>query len=88
MARSRIADWLSDPFLAKLHDAIRDAGPLRSISVDITNACNLRCDGCYFFSEGMDHCGGSLTASGAIPGLVAASTSAEFRRLYDSARRI
>ncbi len=30
------------------------AGLLRSISLDITSKCNLRCDGCYYFSEGMD----------------------------------
>jgi len=34
--------------------AIRRAKPLRSISVDVTRKCNLRCKGCYFFAEGMD----------------------------------
>jgi len=33
---------------------IRAAGPLRSISVDLTHVCNLRCTGCYYFEEGMD----------------------------------
>ena len=46
--------WLTDPFLARLHSAVRSAGPLRSISVDLTNVCNLRCTGCYYFAEGMD----------------------------------
>jgi len=51
---NRIATWLEDPFLRTLHDAVRAAGPIRSISVDLTNVCNIRCDGCYFFAEGMD----------------------------------
>jgi hypothetical protein len=50
----RIQTWLSDPFLRELHDAVRAAGPIRSISVDLTHACNIRCEGCYFFAEGMD----------------------------------
>lgn len=50
----RIESWLKDPFLRKLHDEVRTAGPIRSISVDLTHACNIRCDGCYFFAEGMD----------------------------------
>lgn len=33
---------------------IREAGPLKSISVDLTHVCNLRCAGCYYFEEGMD----------------------------------
>jgi hypothetical protein len=37
-----------------MHGAVRAAGPIRSISVDLTNVCNLRCEGCYYFSEGMD----------------------------------
>ena len=35
-------------------NGFRTAKPIRSISVDITLRCNLRCTGCYFFSEGMD----------------------------------
>ncbi len=27
---------------------------MKSISVDLTHECNLRCSGCYYFSEGMD----------------------------------
>jgi MoaA/NifB/PqqE/SkfB family radical SAM enzyme len=46
--------YLQDPFLAKLWTSIREAGPVRSISLDITNVCNLRCAGCYYFEEGMD----------------------------------
>lgn len=50
--------YLEDPFLAQLYGRIRAAGSLRSISIDLTNACNLRCTGCYYFSEGMDLTGG------------------------------
>lgn len=37
--------------------AIKAAGPVRSISVDITHICNLRCKGCYFFAEDMNDVG-------------------------------
>ncbi len=46
--------YLQDPFLKRMYSEIRQAGSLRSISLDITNVCNLRCTGCYYFSEGMD----------------------------------
>ncbi len=46
--------YLSDPFLADLYRQIRRAGPVRSISVDLTHKCNLRCKGCYYFEEDMD----------------------------------
>jgi len=51
---SRLNTYLQDPFLKRLYDEIRFAGPLRSISVDLTHECNLRCKGCYFFEESMD----------------------------------
>ncbi len=50
----RLVAYLEDPFLARLYQAVRSAGPLKSISVDLTHACNIRCDGCYFFEEQMD----------------------------------
>ena len=46
--------YLEDPFLKEMYDGIRSAAPIRSISVDLTHECNLRCKGCYYFSEGMD----------------------------------
>jgi hypothetical protein len=49
--------YLQDPFLKSLYDEVRAAGPLRSISLDITHKCNLRCKGCYFFAEGMERAG-------------------------------
>ena len=52
---ARFSDYLSDPFLGRLYRDVREAGPLRSISVDLTDVCNLRCQGCYFFAENMDH---------------------------------
>lgn len=52
-----LRSYLQDPFLKSLYDEIREAGPVRAISVDITHKCNLRCTGCYFFSEGMESAG-------------------------------
>ncbi len=49
--------YLEDPFLNHLYRQIRQAGAIRSISVDITSRCNLRCTGCYYFEEGMDALG-------------------------------
>lgn len=53
--RDRINEYTRDPLIGQMWTAIRSAGPMRSISVDITHRCNLRCKGCYFFAEGMDH---------------------------------
>ncbi len=50
-----ISQYLQDPLLRRLYDDIRAVGPIRPIQVDITHVCNLRCDGCYFFSEQLDH---------------------------------
>ena len=49
-----LKEYLRDPFLNRLYSDIRKAGPIRAISVDITDVCNLRCRGCYFFAEDMD----------------------------------
>ena len=51
---SPMAHYLEDPFLRRLYDDIRAAGPLRAAQIDITHVCNLRCSGCYFFSENLD----------------------------------
>ena len=51
---SNLKSYLSDPFLSRLYKAVRKAGPVRSISLDLTHVCNLRCAGCYYFEEGMD----------------------------------
>jgi MoaA/NifB/PqqE/SkfB family radical SAM enzyme len=51
---STLSTYLSDPFLNELYAQIRRAGSLRSISLDLTHECNLRCTGCYYFEEGMD----------------------------------
>lgn len=50
----RIWAYLEDPFLRRLYDEIMTVGILRSITVDLTHVCNIRCQGCYFFAEGMD----------------------------------
>jgi hypothetical protein len=51
---SQIREYLRDPFLKRLYSEIREAGSLKSILADITHACNIRCQGCYFFAEDMD----------------------------------
>ncbi len=52
--RQTLGTYLEDPLLGRLYADIRAAGRVRSISVDLTHQCNLRCTGCYYFSEGMD----------------------------------
>jgi len=51
---SKLKQYLEDPFLGAMYESIRNAGPIRSILVDITHSCNIRCDGCFFFAEDMD----------------------------------
>jgi len=51
---SQIREYLRDPFLKRLYSEIREAGSLKSIVVDITHICNIRCQGCFFFAENMD----------------------------------
>ncbi len=51
---SILTTYLSDPFLYDLYKQIRESGPIKSISLDLTHECNLRCTGCYYFAEGMD----------------------------------
>ena len=46
--------YLKDPFLNRLYKKIRKTGPMKSISLDLNQECNIRCTGCYYFSEGMD----------------------------------
>ncbi len=49
-----LRSYLQDPLLKRMYEEIRSVGPVRSISVDLTHRCNLRCKGCYFFEEDMD----------------------------------
>jgi hypothetical protein len=51
---SAIREYLEDPFLRLLYEDISAAGPIRPIQMDLTHACNIRCQGCYFFSEELD----------------------------------
>jgi organic radical activating enzyme len=51
---NKLKTYLADPFLNRLYRDLRKAGAIKSISVDITHTCNIRCAGCYYFSEGMD----------------------------------
>lgn len=55
MNASNLKYYLEDPLLDSAYAAIKEAGPIRSVSLDITNECNLRCKGCYYFGEGMDN---------------------------------
>ncbi len=56
--RRRASDYLRHPLLKELHSEIqagvRRHGQLKSISLNITKVCNLRCQGCYFFGQGLD----------------------------------
>jgi len=49
-----LKSYLQDPFLNRLYKDIRQAGAMKSISLDLTDDCNIRCSGCYYFSEEMD----------------------------------
>ena len=49
-----LREYLKDPFLNRLYKEIRKIGPMKSISLDLDQECNIRCTGCYYFSEGMD----------------------------------
>jgi MoaA/NifB/PqqE/SkfB family radical SAM enzyme len=69
---SKIGTYLRDPFLKGLYSEIRAAGAIRSISIDLTNECNLRCKGCYFFEEKMD---------------ATTSTEEDFDRLIESEKQ-
>ena len=51
---NKLKDYLRDPFLHRLYRDIRQAGAIKSVSVDLTHTCNLRCLGCYYFVEEMD----------------------------------
>ncbi len=52
--RNSLKEYLKDPFLNRLYKEVRKAGAIKSISLDLTHECNIRCTGCYYFSEGMD----------------------------------
>lgn len=57
-----LRQYLGDPFLRLLYGEVRQAGPIRSISLDLTHECNLRCTGCYFFAEALDRVPGAGSA--------------------------
>ncbi len=50
----RLKEYLADPFLRMLYDEVRAAGKIQSISLDLNHVCNIRCAGCYYFSDKMD----------------------------------
>jgi hypothetical protein len=51
---SLMEQYLHDPLLHEMFEQVRGAGPVRSMQMDITHKCNIRCQGCYFFSEELD----------------------------------
>lgn len=50
----KVFEYLEDPFLARLATDMQKAGRIRASLVDITHKCNLRCKGCYFYSDDLD----------------------------------
>jgi hypothetical protein len=55
--RDTISKYRQDNLIDLMWNAFRSAESVRSISLDITHKCNLRCRGCYFFAEEMDKSG-------------------------------
>jgi len=51
---NNLRTYLKDPLLYQMYSEIRKVGAIRSISLDITHRCNIRCKGCYYFEESMD----------------------------------
>ncbi|HHS96132.1 MAG TPA: radical SAM protein, partial [Phaeodactylibacter sp.] len=51
---NNLRTYLKDPLLHEMYSTIRRVGSIRSISLDITHRCNIRCKGCYYFEESMD----------------------------------
>lgn len=72
--RPRVRDFLEHPLLARMSELIEQAeerhGKMRSISVNITRHCNIRCEGCYFFGQGLDRFG-EVTDPAAIDAFIA-----------------
>lgn len=55
LSRERVAQYLEgDALLQEIDEDLSRVPALRSIVVDITHKCNIRCTGCYFFEENMD----------------------------------
>ncbi len=51
---NNLKTYLKDPLLLDMYQQIRKVGAIKSISLDLTHRCNIRCVGCYYFEEGMD----------------------------------
>lgn len=53
--RKRLSDLLQEPGLRTRFDTVREiSGRVRSSEYHLTNACNIRCDGCWFFAKDFD----------------------------------
>ena len=54
-ARPKLSKMLSDPHLKNRFELVRSvSSQVRSSEYHLTNACNIRCDGCWFFSLDFD----------------------------------
>ncbi|MEM9177567.1 MAG: radical SAM protein, partial [Myxococcota bacterium] len=53
--RKKLSDLLDEPGLRARFDTVRKiSGRVRSSEYHLTNACNIRCDGCWFFAKDFD----------------------------------
>ncbi|TFH40547.1 MAG: radical SAM protein [Chrysiogenales bacterium] len=48
-ARPKFSELLADPFVRERWEKVRKYFFLRESTYDMTNRCNIRCDGCYYY---------------------------------------
>lgn len=53
--RALLAQESSDELSSRYSAVVRFAAGIRSSQFYVTNACNIRCEGCWFFKNDMDH---------------------------------
>ena len=53
-SRPKFSDLLADPVIRGRWEKVRRYFFLRESTYDMTNRCNIRCDGCYYY-EGDKH---------------------------------
>ncbi|MGL1936098.1 MAG: radical SAM protein [Fibrobacterales bacterium] len=54
MSSALLSEYLADPFLKAIYKDIKNVGSMKPMMVEITQNCNLRCEGCFFFTDKMD----------------------------------
>ena len=47
--RWKFSDLIADPEIGKRWDKVRKYFFLRESTYDMTNRCNIRCEGCYYY---------------------------------------